>query len=89
MTSHRWKLILFLAGAVAVALLIIAIFVSFNRGDQYQAFRNRCLAGAGNSLVTLTTTVRVVTMGAPETGYKMGCRQKNGTIIATIETNHQ
>jgi hypothetical protein len=74
---------------LAVAFLVVAVVVSFNRGDPYQAFRSRCLSVAGNAVVTITTTVRLVPMGAPETGYKMGCRNADGTISATIVTNHR
>ena len=86
----RRKLRVLLAVAVVVLVAVIVIIVaSTNQGESYQAFRDRCLSAPGDSVVTVTTTVRNVAMGAPEIGYKMGCRQPNGTIIATIETNHR
>jgi hypothetical protein len=84
----RVKLIIILATLTAVVLIVIAVVVSFSRGDPYTAFQKRCLAGQGNELVTLSTSVREFTMGGPEHGYKVACEQPNGVIKSTIETNH-
>jgi hypothetical protein len=69
-------------------VVVIAALASLGDRDAYQAFRHRCLANPGDSLITLSTTVRNVTMGGPETGYTVGCRQPNGKITATVKTNH-
>jgi hypothetical protein len=83
----RVKLILVVLAVVAAGLLAIGILDSVQAGNPYGAFRRTCLAKPGNSVVTLGETQHNVAMGGPETEYRMGCRQPNGEIISTINTN--
>jgi hypothetical protein len=85
---RKIKLFIAVACVVVIAGVGGAVFASFHRPNPYQSFRRSCLATAGNTVVTLSTTAHSEYMGGPSDVYSMGCREANGTISAKATTNH-
>jgi hypothetical protein len=85
--SRRFKLLILAFVILAIAGIAVAVIVSFTAPDRNAAFRRKCLAVRGNSVVVLSTKTHGVAMGAPQTIYKLGCRQASGQITSTYESN--
>jgi hypothetical protein len=83
----RTRLVLLVAGAVAIAVLAVTVYASFHAGNSYQSFRRSCLANAGNSVVIVSQSVHSAYMGGSQPSYTMGCKQPNGSVISTAKTS--
>lgn len=85
--SRRFRWLILAVAILAIAGIVVAVIISFTAPNRYAAFRRKCLAVRGNSVVVLSTKTHGVAMGAPETIYNLGCRQAGGQITSTYESN--
>jgi hypothetical protein len=81
--SHRQRLVV-VGVALALTTALVVIVVTLTRGGSYTAFRRKCAAVSGATIITLHTTTTNVAMGAPVKDSEVGCRASNGTILATF-----
>ncbi len=79
--SFRQRLVV-VAAALALAALLVILVVTLTRGGSYSAFRRKCAAVSGATIVTLGTTSTNVAMGGPVKDSEVGCRASDGTILA-------
>jgi hypothetical protein len=85
--SRRFKVWVLAAVIAAVAVTAVAVIVSVHAPNRDAAFRHKCLAGRGNSVVVVSTKTRGRAMGGPATTYELGCRLPSGRITSTYESN--
>jgi len=86
--SRGFKVIAGSVAVVGIAVLVIALFYSFNAPNRDAQFRQGCRKSGGAVVVMSSKTIGLA-MGAPQTHYLLGCRQPDGKISSTYTSSQR
>jgi hypothetical protein len=86
--SRTFKIVAGSLAVLGVAVLAIALVVSFNAPNRGAQFRQGCEKSGGTVVVMSSKTIGLA-MGAPETHYLLGCRQPGGKITSTYTSSQR